>query len=179
MNPWIHNTAMKMGAGSLPSAAPGLAWLGGLPRVPAAAPQLMVFAVLQDANEMAKALARRKDMSPRVATRHAWRRAPPRLHPGLRLLSPLRGYSGWGFFGLHGIPPYARRGIFGRVHFAPDAVGDAVELISVDARRRPDLFTAPYSISRPVPAVAFQRRPGRPPFRQSTRTAEHWRGSQG
>ena len=24
-----------------------------------------------------------------------------RLHPGLRLLSPLRGCSGWGFFGLH------------------------------------------------------------------------------
>ena len=51
-----------------------------------------------------------------------------RLHPGLRLLSPLRGCSGWGFFGLHRSPPYARRRIFGAVRFAPDAITDTALL---------------------------------------------------
>ena len=34
MNPRIDNAAMKMGAGDLPAAPSGLAWLGGLPWVP-------------------------------------------------------------------------------------------------------------------------------------------------
>ncbi len=48
--------------------------------IPAAASRLVVFAVLPEANEMAKALERglEKEMSPGVATRHARMRAPRR-----------------------------------------------------------------------------------------------------